>query len=166
MDAPRAEDEESADSGEREDRGDNERGRRRRRRRGRGRRPLETDGGENLDFLATEPPHAPQADAAEGAPVADDESPAREREPAAPRPARRRGPRVVSEPVLADAEQSPEEVAPAPYEPPAPTLEVVAAPAPAEPEIANAPEAPDEPYEPDLERREKFFARLSKWGKK
>ncbi|TPW03772.1 MAG: hypothetical protein FD124_2892, partial [Alphaproteobacteria bacterium] len=27
-------------------------------------------------------------------------------------------------------------------------------------------EAADEPYEPDLERREKFFARLNRWGKK
>jgi hypothetical protein len=27
-------------------------------------------------------------------------------------------------------------------------------------------DAADEPYEPDLERREKFFARLNRWGKK
>ena len=125
---------------ERPERADGERGRRRRRRRGRGRRPFETDGGENLDFVASEPPETPPAIA-----ETDDE---------------------YSEPYLEPTPEMPPSVTPEP-EP------FVMAPAyspasidsgGAAVDVANAPEP--EPYEPDLERREKFFARLSRWGKK
>jgi ribonuclease E len=132
--------------------------RRRRRRRGRGRRSFETDGGENLDYLATTPPGPPEptVDAEEEAPPAAPQPARRERE----RPARQQAPRIAPEPVLAVEAVEPEE-APSPPAPPA--LELVDSGADLEGPAAST---PDEPYEPDLERREKFFARLSRWGKK
>jgi ribonuclease E len=173
----------------REDRG--ERGGRRRRRR-RSRRAYESDAGEHLDFLASalpQPQHQAQPQAeAEGAPAEGEVAPAREpREPreggrGRGRDRRRRGgdraertetPALVSEAVDApDTDETPAQ-APAPAPTPAPTP-VMAASAP-EPEPVAVAELPtalpgqlesDIDYAPDRERREKFFARLSKWGKK
>ena len=130
--------------------------RRRRRRRGRGGR--RSEGGQ---------PDAALADAPQ--PYESDDAPERTPTAAASAPA----PESVEEP-----EEEPE------YEPPAPVM-----PAPAyarEPDLAPismnetaaavlyedapAPQAPrpqtDVDYAPDEERREKFFARLSRWGKK
>ena len=144
-------------------------GRRRRRRRGRGRRPFETDGGEHLDLIATDPsvldPDPQIAEAANddflerdedvvgatfgGAPDRSGETfePATEFEPA---------PEQAGEP---EPERAPVMEAPPAHE----TAETVAGATVSE---ISAPAAPDEPYEPDLARREKFFARLNKWGKK
>ncbi len=153
---------------------DGERGgsRRRRRRRGRGRRPFEIDGGESLDMIATDPvifgaatPETPEeALVPEPVVLVPDEvdvvAPARA-------PARRRTPRAAAperlpEPLedLHAPEPAPATMAAAP--------DIAAAP-PAAPAVTETPvteSAPEEPYEPDLERREKFFARLSRWGKK
>jgi ribonuclease E len=137
-------------------RGDDDRGnRRRRRRRGRGRRITEMDGGEHLDLIASDP-------VTFGAAEAEEEEEAFEEAPAAPVARREPPPRTFAEPSIVE---SPEPATPAP--------EVVAPPAPviqAEPEHDgggdNAADGPDDSYEPDLERREKFFARLSRWGKK
>jgi len=135
--------------------------RRRRRGRGRGgRRVYEVDGGEWLDFVASDLKHL------------------------APRPARPvRGP-------VADLEATPESEIAAAEEPPSadvivhPSVEPAMPPVAAEPEealplaaaaAAEAPAAPEAPprydaatldYEPDQERREKFLSRLSRWAKK
>ncbi|MDX2233375.1 MAG: Rne/Rng family ribonuclease [Hyphomonadaceae bacterium] len=172
----------------REPRGDGERGpRRKRRRRGRGRRPFEIDGGENLDLIATDPVLFGAAAAAETTPEAtgvdvagpaapvggDDPAPAR----AERAPARRRAPRVAAADVpelVAEADDPAASMAPpltpasAPegVAPPAPSPTADPAPAPGQAASLVAPDPAPDPYEPDLERREKFFARLSKWGKK
>jgi len=134
-------------------------GRRRRRRRGRGRRPFETDGGEHLDLIATDPSVLnPDSEIAE---PANDDFVDREDDvvPAtfggAPDP---KGETFAPPPMM----EAPEMEAPVAYAPPEP---VAAAADFSEAEVSE-PAIPDEPYEPDLERREKFFARLNKWGKK
>ncbi|MBC7769746.1 MAG: hypothetical protein H7124_13275, partial [Phycisphaerales bacterium] len=132
-------------------------GRRRRRGRGRGRRVYEVDGGEWLDFVGADLKHL------------------------TPRPERTRGiggGRTSAAPVT----QSPfvEETADIILHPAAEAAQeaqaaqeelaivvtedigVVGEPAP-----ASTREEPSTPsYEPDQERREKFFSRLSKWSKK
>jgi len=171
---------ESEDTTEREpatfSRADGERGsKRRRRRRGRGRRLFEADGGENLDMLASDPVlFGVQEPEPEPAPEVEDEPEVQAEAPRAPRAPRRRAPRVVVEPVISEAEDKPYgapeapamEHTPAPVTmaAPEPVSDAVAAPAPVAADIEPTP--PDEPYEPDLERREKFFARLNRWGKK
>ncbi|GIK49579.1 MAG: ribonuclease E/G [Hyphomonadaceae bacterium] len=135
--------------------------RRRRRGRGRSRRVYEVDGGEWLDFVSADPKHLSprpervRASAVEDAPEqaetdAEETSadiilhPAAEAAPEAPR-------ETVAEPVAEAAEEAAvsEDEAAAP-----------AAPAPAERE------EPALAYEPDQERRDKFFSRLSRWAKK
>jgi len=142
-----------------EERGErNGRNRRRRRGRGRGRRVYEVDGGEWLDFVSADLKHL---------------TPRPERPQRAPHAAQRA---EEIEPVVAQPETQPEpapeaeiirhpatEPAPAPTREPAyaeaVTAAAVAEPAPAaESELVN--------YEPDQERREKFFSRLSRWSKK
>ncbi|MGE3143723.1 MAG: Rne/Rng family ribonuclease, partial [Hyphomonadaceae bacterium] len=150
--------------------------RRRRRRRGRGRKPFEVDGGEWLDFASTdagaylrrlEPAGAPRPEAAPPSEIAAEQA----EEHAAPEHA------------------APVEIAPAfaaELAEPAPSFrvvepETVAAAAEGEASVAEtALEAfdPDPPaervepawgapdYQPDQERREKFFSRLNRWGKK
>lgn len=122
-----------------------------RRRRGRNRRVYEVDGGEWLDFVGADLKHlTPRPDR----PARAQDSPA----PEAPQNEPEEAPRdAVEEPVLAD---------------------VILHPA-AEPMVQMnelSPEATDddqqqvsdEPlnYEPDQERRDKFFSRLSRWAKK
>ena len=130
-----------------------ERGGRRRRRRGRGRggrRTYEVDGGEWLDFvggdlkhLSPRPERRPQQNASAQAAVEQEAeaevitAPVREPEVVAARP----------EPVIEAIRE--------------PVFEPAAEPAPA---MAAVEQGPD--YEPDQERRDKFFSRLSKWAKK
>jgi ribonuclease E len=182
---------ESADDeiGAAEGRAGADRGRnRRRRRRGRGRRHmLAADGGEFLDLLASDPVAlAPSIDllsmdmgeearngaAPSDAPAAADVKPQR-----APRPPR--GPRP---PKAAPAPVTPFVAAIEVEDQPAPVLVEAAAAAVPEPAMAtsqppppDAPPGPNNPddvgeseadYEPDLERRQKFFARFNRWGKK
>jgi ribonuclease E len=139
-------------------------GRRRRRRRGRGRRPFETDGGEHLDLIATDPSILnPEPEIAH---AANDDFVEREEDvvPAtfggAPDPTGETfAPASMME---APAAEATEQAAPVAYVPPEPVAAVAEVSA-----VEASPSATtDEPYEPDLERREKFFARLNKWGKK
>ncbi|MBL8531929.1 MAG: ribonuclease E/G [Hyphomonadaceae bacterium] len=130
----------------REERG----GRSRRRRRGRGRgarRTYEVDGGEWLDFVGGDLKHL------------------------SPRPERR--PRPVESGLGTDDEAEAEAIVAAAPETaeviPHPAAEPAFEPAPvvAEEEPAHAAYAAEEPtYEPDQERRDKFFSRLSRWAKK
>lgn len=131
-----------------------ERGGRRRRRRGRGRggrRTYEVDGGEWLDFvggdlkhLSPRPERRPQQNAPAQAATELEAEPelvaAPVREPHAP--ASRAEPIVeaIREPVFEPASE------------PAPAMAAV---------VESGPD-----YEPDQERRDKFFSRLSKWAKK
>ncbi len=141
-------------SEERGERGRN--GRRRRRGRGRSRRVYEVDGGEWLDFVSADLKHLT---------------------PRPERPARHeRGPRreaAAEQPETADIIMHPAAEAAQDTRPEAIEVEthedigVVAAiseepalePAPAREEASLA-------YEPDQERRDKFFSRLSRWSKK
>jgi ribonuclease E len=151
------------------ERGGRERGDSKRRRRGRGRRVYEVDGGEWLDFVSADLKHL---------------SPRKERPPAAA-PAETAEPEVevevehvreapaeaVARPVAAPVSE-PEIVAVAPPTPPvAPAAPVVVASAPELTVVAETPDdAPEAAevaaYEPDQERRDKFFSRLSRWAKK
>ena len=133
----------------REERGG--RGRRRRRGRGRGRRVYEVDGGEWLDFVSADLKHLT---------------------PRPERPARNgdaRRPELVADEVETAAAPEPREaeivVHPA-VEPLTETYSgAISAVVEAEtPIVASAPDAPN--YEPDQERRDKFFSRLSRWSKK
>ena len=158
-------------------RGDNDLGpRRRRRRRGRGRRLFEADGGENLDLIASDPVifTSPETAPAEAEAEAPESEAAPEPPPRRGRAPRRRTPRTLVDPTVSDAETD----APSAYAPvedhreemapvttsaepsPLSTMNVASSPEP------DAPDTSEEPYEPDLERREKFFARLNRWGKK
>ncbi len=124
--------------------------RRRRRRRGRGRRPFEVDGGEWLDFAGTDA----------GAYLRRLERP---EEPAAPEPivgapAHVEAPPAFAPEPVAQVLEAPPVVAPAPE----PVLETAAA---AEAD-APAPAWTMPAYEPDQERRDRFFSRLNRWGKK
>jgi ribonuclease E len=120
--------------------------RRRRRGRGRNRRVYEVDGGEWLDFVSADLKLL---------------SPRPEQRP--PRAAQTRS----AEPVATEAEPPAAEPVPVAVAEPQPELRVAAstefAPEPSAPLEAAAPE---EPYEPDQERRDKFFSRLSRWAKK
>ncbi|WP_395647491.1 ribonuclease E/G [Terricaulis sp.] len=127
-----------------------ERGRgRRRRRRGRGRRTFEVDGGEWLDFVSADPKH-----------LAPREAPARRERPA--RIAAEAAPQE-DEAVAVEAEIIVHPAAEPVLD--APDAVIAAAPA-AEPEPAVAEELAQPAYEPDQERRDKFFSRISKWAKK
>lgn len=143
----------------REDRGErSERGRasrRRRRGRGRGRRVYEVDGGEWLDFVSADlkhlspRPERTRALAAEEAPEQAEETtadiimhPAAEAAHEAPAQQETLAETVAEEAAALGDETAPQAAAPAERE--APTLA----------------------YEPDQERREKFFSRLSRWSKK
>ncbi len=152
--SPREEGEPPKPAAQREDRNGRNGNRRRRRGRGRGRRVYEVDGGEWLDFVSADLKHL---------------TPRPER-PARNGDARRAEPEAVS----ADVQEAP---APAP----APQAEIFVHPA-AEPVMesfseavsavaeaeapASAPVADAPNYEPDQERRDKFFSRLSRWSKK
>jgi ribonuclease E len=135
-----------------EERGD--RGRRRRRRgRGRGRRVYEVDGGEWLDFVSADLKHLtprPERARANGAAHHRDEAEEQAEEQAPPAAA------LVADIIVHPAAE------------PEPALVVEAAAAhAAEPVEAPRPApAEDINYEPDQERRDKFFSRLSRWAKK
>jgi len=129
-------------------------GRRRRRGRGRGRRVYEVDGGEWLDFVSADLKHL---------------TPRPERPERPARPARNGDARRV-EAVIKDAEEAattPEAeiiVHPA-VEPVTETFsEAISAAPEREPVLEPVVDAPA--YEPDQERRDKFFSRLSRWSKK
>jgi len=153
-----------ADRGERN--GDRNGNRRRRRRRGRGRRPFEVDGGEWLDFAGTdasaylrrlERPVEAVPEIVE-APIEEQEAP----EPVAA--------------IAAEAAPPPRIVAPAIVEAPEPAFAMADDGAPdavpsaavitAEDRPAPAWAEPEQEYEPDQARRDRFFSRLNRWGKK
>jgi len=125
-------------------------GRRRRRGRGRGRRVYEVDGGEWLDFVSADLKHLT---------------------PRPERPARNGDARRV-EAVIEDAEEAPapaqeaEIIVHPAAEPVAETYSeaIQTAPEPEPRELEPVADAPA--YEPDQERRDKFFSRLSRWSKK
>jgi ribonuclease E len=134
----------------------------RRRRRGRGRRVYEVDGGEWLDFVSADLKHlAPRKDhRANGAaaPVAepDMEELAMDlgAEEASASPALFEAPaEVIAHPSVAAVHDEPGT--------PAPFAQLASA-EPADTQLVE--EAPN--YEPDQERRDKFFSRLSRWAKK
>ncbi len=133
----------------REERGG--RNRRRRRGRGRGRRVYEVDGGEWLDFVSADLKHltprperpARNGDARRVEAVAEDVN-----EPLAPAP---QDAEIIVHPAAEPIVETYREAV---------TAVMEAAPVP----IAAAPDAPA--YEPDQERRDKFFSRLSRWSKK
>jgi ribonuclease E len=138
-------------------------GRRRRRRRGRGgRRP---EGG--APALADAPQPYESDDAPERAALTESEAPAA---PHAPEP------EPEPEPVAAPAYEAPAPVMPEPvyaHAPePAPEREALpatlseAGAALMDEEAPQPPPQTDIDYAPDQERREKFFARLSRWGRK
>jgi ribonuclease E len=125
-------------------------GKRRRRSRGRGRRVYEVDGGEWLDFVSADLKHlTPRPERARSVPAAQPAEAAGDAE-AAP----------VAEVIVHPAA----EPASAPR---AETALEAAAAEPAEAIATTAAEAPEAlSYEPDQERRDKFFSRLSRWAKK
>jgi ribonuclease E len=141
---------ETAPAAQREDRNGK---RRRRRGRGRGgRRTYEVDGGEWLDFVGGDLKHLsprPERRPHAVAPVADAVE-AIAPEPEAPEPA-------SPTPIMAAPPREPEFAEESP-------LPVMAAISDAEPAAAESDPGPD--YEPDQERRDKFFSRLSRWAKK
>jgi ribonuclease E len=141
--------------------------RRRRRRRGRGRRPFEHDGGEYLDALASDPVLLTAVLGEEPDEAGDEFEPefvqptpdVRKAEPAF----------VAADPHDQSAPEQPaaEQSAPivldfAAVHEPVPDAE-------AEADAASEPEPSvieEDSYEPDLEKRKKFLARFSRWGKK
>ncbi|MBY0564657.1 MAG: ribonuclease E/G [Hyphomonadaceae bacterium] len=136
---------------ERADRGGRA-GKRRRRGRGRGRRVYEVDGGEWLDFVGSDLKHlSPRP-----------ERPLREN---APQPAPEEAEAPEEAPAPTRVEVAPVRTA----EPVMPALAAVAsnddAPLPVS-ALASAATESATLYEPDQERREKFFMRLSRWAKK
>jgi ribonuclease E len=143
-------------------------GRRRRRRRGQGRRMFEVDGGEHLDLIATDPVLFGQPEQ-DQAPEPDHDGD--DNAYAAPDAAEIRfvaDPTTLSDHTEAAAPNGPT-LAPA-FQPTAFAAVPIAADAngskPGEPEPEPAPPAPvEDNYEPDLARRERFFARLNRWGK-
>ncbi|MEZ5960753.1 MAG: ribonuclease E/G [Hyphomonadaceae bacterium] len=135
----------------REERGGRNGNRRRRRGRGRGRRVYEVDGGEWLDFVSADLKHltprperpARNGDARHVAPVEEAIEAVPSEAEIIVHPAVEPAPETFAEPVVVAAE------------PPPPAEERVLEP------VADAPA-----YEPDQERRDKFFSRLSRWSKK
>ncbi len=160
-DAPREENAEAAEArpaAAREERSDrSERGRngkRRRRGRGRSRRVYEVDGGEWLDFVSADLKHlTPRPERPE--------RPERQRNAPLQSEARSEEEAPEAEIIVHPAVIEAAEAAPAP-------VVVVESPAPApEPEHEPVAALADAPaYEPDQERRDKFFSRLSRWSKK
>jgi ribonuclease E len=140
---------------EREDQGERGRnGRRRRRGRGRGRRVYEVDGGEWLDFVGADLKHlSPRPER----PDTRNRPPRRERAEAVAEEAPQTA-EVIAHPAIEPAmiEAGPEPVA---AEAAAMLVEAAAEAAPVYDEAALD-------YEPDQERRDKFLARFSRWGKK
>jgi ribonuclease E len=118
------------------------RSKRRRRGRGRGRRVFEVDGGEWLDFTSSDLKRLQ------------------------PREEFAKAPNANGAELPEEMEGSKEETPPAQPEPISAPLERVEA--FAEPEARPLETAPAEadPYEPDQERRDRFFSRLSRWAKK
>jgi hypothetical protein len=109
----------------------------------------EVDGGEWLDFVSADLKHL------------------------TPRPERVRGNGAAAQPreEAAAAEESPEEAAPVAdviMHPAAEPAELAPVESTPEAEPAAAPPEPVQEvnYEPDQERRDKFFSRLSRWAKK
>ena len=153
----------------REERGERGNGRRRRRGRGRGRRVYEVDGGEWLDFVSADLKHLsprpervrPNGRQVEETAPAPDETATEETASAD----------IIMHPAI---EAAREEEAPLQPELTAAVADSVAVNGAEEPTAEPSPapaEAPvrEEPalqYEPDQERREKFFSRLSRWSKK
>ncbi|MGQ0534439.1 MAG: Rne/Rng family ribonuclease [Caulobacteraceae bacterium] len=119
---------------------------RRRRGRGRGRRVYEVDGGEWLDFVSADLKHlTPRPErAARNGDARRHEAPA-DQPPEAPEAAE-----IIVHPAVVETAPAPE-----------PAMPAHAAAAPEPEPVADAPV-----YEPDQERREKFFSRLSRWSKK
>ena len=135
-----------------EDRADRGNRRRRRRGRGRSRRVYEVDGGEWLDFVSADLKHLsprPERPRFNGKAAQTESEPADE---AIEAPAAEPTTPKSQEPVMA-------------AEPPRAPVEAIAAHAETvgEPELSRV---EDVNYEPDQERRDKFFSRLSRWAKK
>jgi ribonuclease E len=128
--------------------------RRRRRGRGRSRRVYEVDGGEWLDFVSADLKHLTPRPSRERVvePVAVEAPPAAE--PAAPMSAE-----VIVHPAVEPAVETRRDVE-VPLEEPAAESRF------AEPVGQEFEPAAALAYEPDQERREKFFSRLSRWAKK
>jgi ribonuclease E len=140
-----------------EDRGDRGRnGKRRRRGRGRGRRVYEVDGGEWLDFVSADLKHltprperpARNGDARRAAPVAEESADLSKTEAA----------EIIVHPAVAEPVSAPKAAPAREQEPEIETHDAAAA------EVEPVADAPS--YEPDQERRDKFFSRLSRWSKK
>jgi ribonuclease E len=146
----RAESETPKPATQREDRAGRNSNRRRRRGRGRGRRVYEVDGGEWLDFVSADLKHLtprPERPARNGE-ARPAEAKLEEAESiAAPAPEAE----IIVHPAAEPVTETYSEAISAVAEPEAPVLEPV----------ADAPA-----YEPDQERRDKFFSRLSRWSKK
>jgi len=141
---------------ERGERGRN--GRRRRRGRGRGRRVYEVDGGEWLDFVSADLKHLtprPERPRGNGGARRDAEPRVEEIATEAPVAEVIIHPAVEDVVVHAAAETAPD-ISPAPLVDDLQVIAETAEPAPRE----------ELNYEPDQERRDKFFSRLSKWAKK
>jgi ribonuclease E len=132
-----------------------ERGRRRRRRgRGRGRRVYEVDGGEWLDFVGADLKHlTPRPERVRGNGAAH----------ASETPIEAEAPLEEDTGVVADIILHP---AVEPGAEPEAVESVVAHVAEAAAAEAPQAEAQEVAYEPDQERRDKFFSRLSRWAKK
>jgi ribonuclease E len=117
--------------------------RRRRRGRGRNRRVYEVDGGEWLDFVSADLKLL---------------SPRPEPRPSSPS-------RPPATETTAEETSAPEpQIVEAPIDEPASELRLASSTEIPADAVAHA--QPDEPYEPDQERRDKFFSRLSRWAKK
>ena len=146
----RAESETPKPAAQREDRAGRNSNRRRRRGRGRGRRVYEVDGGEWLDFVSADLKHLtprPERPARNGE-ARPAEAKLEEAESiAAPAPEAE----IIVHPAAEPVTETYSEAISAVAEPEAPVLDPV----------ADAPA-----YEPDQERRDKFFSRLSRWSKK
>jgi ribonuclease E len=146
--APREPRPEAAPATQREDRNGK---RRRRRGRGRGgRRTYEVDGGEWLDFVGGDLKHLSPRPERRPPPQPRAEAPSPERGPVEVKVASRPAPEIVEdrrEPISVSISE--------------PTPEPVLAMAEAATTIDPGPD-----YEPDQERRDKFFSRLSRWAKK
>ncbi len=129
-----------------------ERGRGRRKRgRGRGRRPYEVDGGEWLDFVGGDLKHlTPRPESHRSGPSQGEETSAQDDD--------------SIEPVATDI-IAPRSPAPRARTAPEPDRQATEAAANEPTEMPGS--APiDENYEPDQERRDKFFSRISRWAKR
>ncbi len=132
----------------REDRGG--RGKRRRRGRGRGRRVYEVDGGEWLDFVSADLKRLQPRPEPSAAPEPEALAPRKPRADVAP---------VLDAATVAEISQD-EPTTP----PPASTMALEPPPSPSS--ETDEPDAETSSYEPDQERRDRFFSRISRWAKK